>query len=77
MVALEDARPARYRVRVMWTNAVGDPNGLFNLRLRNWDSNYQTNDIWFDSPENGYDTYSWGIESVTQNALVIFHVLVL
>ena len=63
------AFPARYRVRVRWTSAVADPSGLFNLRIRQWDSNYQTNDIWFDSPSNGYDTYSSGIEVPTGNAL--------
>jgi hypothetical protein len=63
------AFPARYRVRVRWTSAVADPSGLFNLRIRQWDSNYQTNDIWFDSPSNGYDSYSSGIEAPTGNAL--------
>ena len=28
----------------------------------------QTNDIWFDSPENGFDTYSQPIEMPTGNA---------
>lgn len=70
VTSLGATRPARYRVRVRWSSAsVADPNGLFNLRFRQWDSSWQTNDIWFDSPANGYDTYSFGIETGTGNAL--------
>ena len=64
------AFPARYRVRVTWSSAafVADTQGLFNLRIRQWDNSWQTNDIWFDSPENGFDTYSQPIEMPTGNA---------
>ena len=70
VTSLVQERPALYNVRVRWSSAsVADPNGLFNLRFRQWDSTWQTNDIWFDSPENSYETYTYGTEMGTGNAL--------
>jgi hypothetical protein len=63
------AFPARYRVRIRWTSAVADPNGLFNLRIRKWGAGFETKDVWFDSPENSYDVYTNKTEMSTGNAL--------
>ncbi|SDN34929.1 hypothetical protein SAMN05660642_04630 [Geodermatophilus siccatus] len=61
-------RPLTYSVRVQWTDDVtADPNGKVNLRLRPWDSSWQTNDIWVDSEANGWDTYEGALEAGTSN----------
>lgn len=63
-------RPLTYTIRVKWVDvADADPNGLFNLRIRPWDSSWQTNDIWVDSEANGWDTYETSLESGTGNPL--------
>ena len=64
------ARPLTYLVRVRWQEvASADPNGLFNLRIRPWDSSYQTNDIWVDSEANAFGVYETALEPVTGNPL--------
>jgi hypothetical protein len=63
-------RPLEYNVRVSWVNvATDDPAGLRNLRIRPWDANWQTNDIWIDSEANGWGTYDTQLEAVTGNPL--------
>lgn len=61
-------RPLTYQVRVNWVEvAAEDPNGLLNIRVRPWDSNWQSPDIWVDSEHNGWDTYESGLEASTGN----------
>ncbi|XOF33597.1 MAG: IPT/TIG domain-containing protein [Candidatus Electrothrix sp. YB6] len=63
-------RPLTYQVRVKWVEvATADPSGLLNLRVRPWDSSYQTNDIWVDSEANGWGTYETALEPATGNPL--------
>ncbi|MGH9462514.1 MAG: IPT/TIG domain-containing protein, partial [Vicinamibacteria bacterium] len=51
-------RPLTYSVRVTWLEvATADPAGLFDLRVRPWDSSWQTNDIWMDSEANSWNAY--------------------
>ena len=48
------ARPLVCRVRVEWAQVVGDtPGGDFDLRVRPWNGNYETPDIWIDRPPYG------------------------
>jgi hypothetical protein len=57
-------------VRVQWVEtATADAHGLLNLRIRPWDSNWQTNDIWVDSKENNFGTYETATEASTGNPL--------
>lgn len=66
----DDDRPLTYQVRVKWVEvATADPSGLLNLRVRPWDSSYQTNDIWVDSEANGWGTYETALEPATGNPL--------
>ena len=61
-------RPLTYTVRVKWVEeATADPAGLFNIRIRPWDSSWQTNDIWVDSEANDWDTYETALEPATGN----------
>lgn len=63
-------RPLTYQVRVKWVDvATADPSGLLNLRIRPWDSSYQTNDIWVDSEANNWDSYETATEAGTGNPL--------
>jgi len=51
------AWPLVCRVQVEWAqNIAPDPNGKFDLQIKPWDSNYQTEDIWIDhQPWKVYD----------------------
>ena len=61
-------RPLTYQIRVQWVEvATADPNGLFNVRIRPWDSSWQTNDIWIDSAANAWGTYETALEPATGN----------
>jgi len=61
-------RPLTYSIRVKWVAvAVADPAGLFNLRVRPWDSSWQTNDLWVDSEGNSWGTYQTALEPSTGN----------
>ncbi len=51
-------RPLTCQVRVEWAQVIGDtPGGDFDLRVRPWNSNYETPDIWVDRPP--YGTYDY------------------
>jgi len=51
------ARPLVCRVRVEWAQTIADdPTGSFDLTVEQWDSNWQTPDIWIDrAPFGAFD----------------------